>query len=116
MKRISSCHVGIDQGSKVLFSDFADGGAMWTGQGPRESRAAVTFPKPFHAPPAVIVGISLMDLDHSTNMRTAIMAETVTAAGFDIVFRTWGDTRIARVRAEWTAVGSVRDEDDWDVT
>ena len=32
MKRLSSGKIGIAQGSKVLFSDFADGGAMWTGE------------------------------------------------------------------------------------
>jgi hypothetical protein len=32
-----------------------------------------------------------------------------------IVFRTWGDTRVARVRADWLAIGEVRGEDDWQV-
>ena len=77
----------------LLFSDFADGGPMWTAQGHRESRTPVVFPTPFRHPPAVIVGISLMDLDHSTNNRTEILAERVTATAFDIVFRTWGDRR-----------------------
>jgi hypothetical protein len=31
MKRISAGRVGILQGSRVLFSDYADGGVMWTG-------------------------------------------------------------------------------------
>ena len=37
MRRLGSS-IGILQGSRVLFSDFADGGQMWTGQGERESR------------------------------------------------------------------------------
>jgi hypothetical protein len=32
-----------------------------------------------------------------------------------LVFRTWADTRVARIRADWTAIGAVRDEEDWDV-
>ena len=34
---------------------------------------------------------------------------------FDIVFRTWGDTRVARVRVAWIALGAVANDDGWDV-
>ena len=43
------------------------------------------------------------------------LAEAVTATGFEIVFRTWGDTRVARIRADWTALGAVLGEDEWEV-
>lgn len=115
MKRISSSAVGIQQGSRVLFSDFADGGAMWTGSGPRESRHAVRFTEPYLVPPSVTVGISMWDMDQKTNLRADIQAEQVTETGFHLVFKTWGDTRVARIRADWMAIGPVRDEDDWDV-
>ncbi|SEN75529.1 H-type lectin domain-containing protein [Gemmobacter aquatilis] len=113
MKRISSGSIAVLQGSRVLFSDFADDGVMWTGQGPRESRFIVTFKEPFSDTPAVMVGISMWDMDHKSNSRADISAENITPTGFHIVFRTWGDTRVARVRADWTALGPVRDEDDW---
>jgi hypothetical protein len=32
-----------------------------------------------------------------------------------MVFRTWGDSRIARVRMSWTAFGEVKSDDDWDL-
>lgn len=115
MRRISSASVGIDQGSRVLFSDFADDGVMWTGSGDRESRHIVKFKEPFRAPPSVIVSISMWDTDHKTNARADITAENVTAKEFHLVFRTWGDTRIARIRADWMAIGPVKDEDDWDL-
>lgn len=114
MKRFSA-GIGVVQGSRVLFSDFADDGVMWTGQGPRESRHLVTFKQAFRDAPAVMVGISMWDMDNKTNSRADISAENITAAGFHLVFRTWGDTRVARVRADWTAIGAVRDDDDWDV-
>ncbi|GAB1364833.1 H-type lectin domain-containing protein [Rhodobacter sp.] len=114
MKRVGS-GIGILQGSRVLFSDFADGGMMWTGNGNRECRFLVGFKPPFSAVPAVTVGISMWDMDHKTNSRADITAENITEKGFHIVFRTWGDTRVARVRADWMAIGAVRDEDDWDV-
>jgi H-type lectin domain len=113
--RISSGTLGILQGSRMLFSDFADGGPMWTGEGDREVRQGVAFDPPFTATPAVIVGLSLLDLDRRTNARLDLVAENVTPAGFDIVLRTWGDSRIARIRADWTALGAVRGEDEWDV-
>lgn len=115
MKRISAASVGIEQGARVLFSDFADGGAMWTGQGPRESRHVITFKEPFLAPPSVMVSIGMWDTDHMHNARADICAEKITEKGFHIVFRTWSDTRVARVRADWMAIGPVRDEDAWDV-
>ncbi len=115
MKRFPSGSLGILQGSRVLFSDFADGGAMWTGTGARESRHVVTFKDGFTEPPAVMVGLSMWDMDSKTNPRADLVAENVTARGFHLVFRTWADTRIARVRADWTAIGPVRDDEDWDV-
>lgn len=115
MKRITSGKLGILQGSRVLFSDFADGGVMWTGQGDRESRHLITFGEPFSANPTVMVGISMWDIDHKHTLRADIAAEKVTRAGFQLVFRTWGDTRVARIRADWTALGALKDDDDWDV-
>jgi hypothetical protein len=115
MKRISSNSVGILQGSRVLFSDFADGGVMWTGQGDRESRHLISFKEPFTEPPLVHVSITMWDTDHKHNARADITAEEITTAGFHLVFRTWGDTRVARVRADWMAIGTAKDEDDWEL-
>lgn len=115
MARIRSGLVGILQGTHVLFSDFADGGMMWTGHGAREKRVAVVFTQAFTDAPAVLIGMSMWDMDHKTNSRVDIQAETITLTGFEIVFRTWGDSRIARIRATWTAIGPVADDDVWDV-
>ena len=115
MKRIPAGSIGIVQGSRVLFSDFADGGVMWTGTGDRESRHIVTFADAFRLPPAVHLSITMWDTDHLTNARADLVAENITETGFHLVFRTWGDTRLARMRANWMAIGQVRDDDDWDV-
>ncbi len=114
MRRFSGL-IGIEQGTRILFSDFAHDGAMWTGSGPREVRQKQEFTEAFMSPPAVTVGISMWDIDHKTNGRVDISAENVSETGFEIVFRTWSDTRIARIRADWLAIGPARDEDDWDV-
>jgi hypothetical protein len=115
MKRISSNSVGILQGSRVLFSDFADDGVMWTGQGDRESRHLIKFKEAFLDAPAVHVSIAMWDIDHKQNARAEITAEKVSRDGFQLVFRTWGDTRVARVRADWMAIGAIKDEEDWDL-
>jgi hypothetical protein len=115
MKRISASRIGLDQGTRTLFSDFADDGPMWAGQGPREVRTPIRFAQGYADRPAVQVAISLWDVGQGANMRADISAERITAAGFELVFRTWGDTRIARIRADWLAIGPLRDEDDWEV-
>ncbi len=116
MKRIDSNAIGIQQGSRVLFSDFVDGGVMWTGEGDRESRHLIKFKQPYFDAPVVMASVSMWDIDHMHNARAEIVAENITEKGFHLVFRTWGDTRVARVRADWTAIGAVKGEDDWDVS
>jgi hypothetical protein len=74
----------------------------------------VRFSEPFAAAPAVTVGISLWDVDTHGILRAEIRAEAVTAEGFEIVFSTWGDSRVARIRADWLAIGPVDDDDLWD--
>lgn len=115
MKRITAGKVGVVQGSRVLFSDFINDGPMWAGEGAREARASIVFSEPFLAPPAVTTTISLWDFDKGTNLRAEITPERVSETGFDLVFRTWGDTRVARIRSDWLAIGPVRDDDDWDL-
>lgn len=99
----------------VMFSDVEAGGAMWTGQGPREVRQAVRFSERFVGPPAVIVGVAMWDLDHATNQRGDLRAEAVAADGFELVFSTWSDTRAARIRVDWTALGDLASDDLWDI-
>ncbi|MBC7144816.1 MAG: H-type lectin domain-containing protein [Clostridia bacterium] len=115
MITVESHRLGLQQGSLVLFSDFQDGGTMWTGDGPRELRKAVRFPEPFRGKPMVHVSLSMWDVDGEHNSRMDISSDGVTSEGFVIVFRTWGDTRVARVRADWMAMGGVGHEDDWDI-
>lgn len=112
-QRIANNPVGILQGSRVLFSDFVDDGPMWVGSGPRETRHQIVFETAFASAPAVMVGVSMWDMDKGTNMRADIRAESITATGFEIVFRTWDDTKIARIRADWTAIGALPDDEVW---
>lgn len=113
MAQFTSNGFGVAQGSQLMFSDVEENGPMWSGEGTRMVRHVVTFAESFRSPPLVQVGISLWDVDHSANLRAEIRAENVTGSGFNLVFKTWGDTRIARIRAEWMAIGPVHDTDMW---
>lgn len=116
MKKFQTHPIGIDQGEEVLFSEFAEGGDMWTGSGPRERRTAIRFSEAFRSPPVVQIGVSLWDVDTSSALRAEVQAEDITPEGFNAVFRTWSDTRIARIRVSWTAIGEVAHADDWDIS
>ncbi|WP_375342076.1 H-type lectin domain-containing protein [Yoonia tamlensis] len=98
-----------------MFSDFEDGGAMWRGEGPRQSRETVAFQTAYVKPPHVQVSISMWDISNSTNIRADVQAENITTDGFEIVFRTWADTQVARVRVAWTSFGELPNDDGWDL-
>lgn len=115
MRKILSHMMGVEQGSKVLFSDFEDGGPMWSETGPRECVVPVRFKDVFREAPVVQVALAMWDMDQKTNARADISAENISPSGFDIVFRTWGDTRVARVRASWTAFGELPYGEEWDL-
>ncbi|MBO6882899.1 MAG: H-type lectin domain-containing protein [Marivita sp.] len=116
MQVINSSRIGIAQGSVDLFSDFEEGGEMWTGEGSRARSQWIAFDQRFAAPPVVHVSLTLWDMDSAHNVRADLAAENISETGFDAVFRTWKDTKVARVRISWIAVGAVTDDDDWDVT
>ena len=115
MKRLDSHLIGMDQGDNILFSDFEDGGDMWTGTGPRVRRKRVEFSQSFAQVPMVHCALSMWDMDSETNARADTGAENITETGFEIVFRTWGDTRVARARVRWMAIGPLPHEDDWEL-
>lgn len=116
MKRLRNYQIGVDQGDVLLHSDFENGGPMWTGTGPRVARRAVRFSTPFLDLPSVHVSLSLWDADAGTNARMEVVAERIAPEGFDLVFRTWADSRVARVRLAWLAIGELPHEDDWQIS
>ncbi|SMX31649.1 H-type lectin domain-containing protein [Actibacterium lipolyticum] len=116
MKEFDNRKIGVDQGSTILFSDYENDGPMWAEVGPRSTSVKITFDRPFRSAPAVTVGMSMWDMDQKTNLRADISTQKINRKGFEIVFKTWGDTRVARVRADWMAIGELPFDDDWDVS
>ncbi len=115
MRKLSNHRIGICDGDEMLFSDLDENGPMWSGNGPRKVRHAVRFAQRYRNAPSVQVSLSMIDIDHTTNTRLELRAEQITEWGFDIVFQTWSDTRIARARATWIAIGEVAHDDDWEI-
>lgn len=115
MKKIKSHQVGVETGVTHLFSDFAVDGEMWSGEGERTRRVQVDFSESYVSPPAVHIGFALWDISNDANHRVDMTVQNITETCFEIVFTTWGDTKVARLRANWMAVGAVKDDEVWDV-
>lgn len=113
MKRFHTGHFGVEQGQEVLFSDVEHDGPMWTGKGQRETRVTVLFAQPFQGQPSVFLAPDMWDFDSKTNQRADLRAERISETGFEIVFRTWADTRVARLRVSWLALGAAAADEDW---
>ncbi|WP_245155608.1 H-type lectin domain-containing protein [Paracoccus ravus] len=114
MRRFDHFSVGVANGALDLFSAFEEGQPMWTGHGPRLERSEVRFDEPFAEPPAVHLSLVMWDIAVNANQRVDLRATDVTTEGFVVEFRTWGDTRVARARASWMAIGPVRYLEDFD--
>ena len=113
MRRFRNNSIGVDQGEMILFSDFVHDGEMWTGEGPRHIRSFVLFREAFVTPPVVHVAMSMWDMSNTANSRADVQASDIKPEGFAIVFRTWGDSKVARVRVSWIAIGERYEPDDW---
>lgn len=114
MRRFGHTTVGIQQGEELLFSALEDDGPMWSGEGSRVVRKQIAFPAEFLQPPAVQLGIAMWDMAVNGNQRLDVAVEAVTASGFTAVCATWGDTRVARVRVSWLAIGAAPYADEFD--
>ncbi len=88
---------------------------MWAGTGPRAQRVTIPFEEAYAAPPTVHIALSMWDIDHQHNHRMDISAENVTETEFELVFKTWGDTRVARVRANWMVIGALPYDEEWEL-
>jgi len=101
MRKLENSVIGIEQGDVILFSDYEHDGDMWAGNGPHEIRFAVSFSEKYSAASSVYVSVSMIDMSNAANARADLQSENVTASGFDTVFKTWGDTQVARCRVAW---------------
>lgn len=88
-----------------LFNHVDDNGPMWAQDGDREVRLKIRFSGSFQTPQHITLGITGMDSSMAQNLRFSLVAEGVTSDGFEIVLKTWDDTKIARASVNWSAIG-----------
>eukprot|EP01132_Coremiostelium_polycephalum_P011543 gene11543-14138_t len=75
-----------------------------TGTGPRVSYKTVTFPVPFKTVPKVSIALSQVEAyDISEIESYSVEAINVSTTGFVAAFRTWGNTKVYSVYANWLA-------------
>lgn len=113
MKKIFASVLGVDQGDALIFSDFDNDGEMWTGIGKRERSIDIKFSGEFRDAPSVHTSLKMMDMAQNSNQRFDLLVEDVTVFGFKLLFKTWGDTKIARASVHWMAIGPTNNDDDW---
>lgn len=96
----------ITVGEGEVFNHVDSNDYMWADEGDRMVRQSILFDRAFSNLPMVSVGVTGIDASRAQNQRFHLRAENITNFGFDLVFVTWGDTKIARACASWTATGS----------
>ncbi len=101
----------VESGQITMFEDFENEGPMWSGDGERRAKKFVEFRRPFISRPIIHLAVNLMDVRTDSMIRYELDSEQVTNESFDLIFKTWGDSKFARVRVAWMAIGtSIRDE------
>jgi hypothetical protein len=75
------------------------------GSGQRIYTTAMQFDSPFREPPKVTVAFNGQDVDATTNNRIRVIAEDITADGFNLIYVTWADSIIYSIWTTWTAIG-----------
>lgn len=116
MQRIATNYLGVLQGHAALFDRFVADTDMWSGTGDREINAEIRFAKPFLAAPTVFLTIAMIDKESPTPLRLVLEPKAIRQDGFIAQARSWGDTQIARLSVNWTALGAIADPDEaWDV-
>lgn len=75
------------------------------GSGERLLNLPVQFQSKFAKPPKVFIEISGLDVDETKNARAVVTAKNITESGFDLEYKTWSDTILYTVYANWMAFG-----------
>ncbi|WEF22923.1 hypothetical protein [Paracoccus sp. S3-43] len=115
MKPFNHHAIGLCQGASLLFSAFENHDPMWSGEGPRAIRQTGFFDEAFAAPPAVHARRS--PRRRHVGHRPQRQPKGRYPGGQDHPVRLrhrfpdLGDTRVARIRAEWLALGALPHKD-----
>lgn|SRR5574341_1254473 len=76
------------------------------GTGERTADHTVVFSLPFSSQPSVVVGITKVDFDNSTQDHNfQVVAKRIEKTFFELEFRAQGDTKIRHAVVFWLAYG-----------
>ena len=95
--------LGVLGGTCELFRHVDPDGYMWDGDGDRKVIKPIKFEQRLETNPLVFVSLQSIDASQGHNLRFDLRAENVTTRGFDVVFSTWFDTKIASCSVSWFA-------------
>ena len=94
-------------GDEEIFDHVSEPGPMWDEDGNRNIKVRVEFSNRFASAPVVNAGFSLLDVSKDNNLRVWLRLLNIDASGFDALVLSWDDTRLAKVRVAWIAIGEV---------
>ena len=92
----------------TYFIRFPNGGHyMNTGEGERTYEERIYFEEKYEKIPHVIASISGLDEsnDISPTVRIELKVENIDTAGFNLIIRTWNDSKLFNVKVSWTVFG-----------
>ena len=73
----------------------------------RKLKIPVTFEFEFKKRPAVVVGLSKIDIDCGANSRLTVRAENEGRKGFECYFETWNDSKVWGAAVSYIAIGEM---------
>jgi hypothetical protein len=89
------------------FQPQAAGWNLSSGTGPRSFRSPdIKFQLPFNGTPQILLALSGIDSEHTTNLRLTVRPDDVEPDEFNIIVSTWDDSIIHSVMVTWLAFDS----------
>jgi hypothetical protein len=87
-----------DSGNDPSFADYN------REPGERSCVRHVNFEKPFENMPEVAVNINRLDCGMNRNTRVSANPVNITKSGFDLKYKTWGDSVTYAIGVNWMAI------------
>ena len=95
-------------GGEITSANYSVNPNTWTllsGSGERKFTTHVDFKEAYKKTPIVALSLSGMDALNTANTRMSVTPTNVTEKGFDVEYKTWGNSQIWAVFVNWTAFG-----------
>jgi len=91
------------QSGKFTANASTEGYTLNKNSGDRSVSIEIAFPKPCETKPVIVLSVTSIDADKSTNVRYSVEAVSVSRDGFTIKVSTWSDSKIHGVTGQWIA-------------